>query len=130
MKPRARIAKTAALNRRTLFRYAGAGGVMALLPAGVGRSAPAPAAQAAKTDPFELEEATILDLQKRMVSGEDSARSLAEKYTRPHRRAGQARAGAALRDRDQPGRARRSPRSSTRNARPDGCAGRCTASRS
>jgi amidase len=81
MKPRARIAKTAALNRRTLFRYAGAGGVMALLPAGAGRSAPAPAAQAAKPDPFELEEVTILDLQKRMVSGQDSARSLTEKYT-------------------------------------------------
>ncbi|HYV40385.1 MAG TPA: amidase family protein, partial [Thermoanaerobaculia bacterium] len=81
MKSRARIAKTPALNRRTLFRYAGAGGVMALLPAGAGRSAPAPAAQSAKPDPFELEEATILDLQKRMVSGQESARSLAEKYT-------------------------------------------------
>ncbi len=81
MKPRARIAKTPALDRRTLFRYAGAGGVMALLPAGAGRSAPAPAAQPAKPDPFELEEATILDLQKRMVSGQESARSLAEKYT-------------------------------------------------
>lgn len=81
MKPRAGIAKTAALNRRTLFCYAGAGGVMALLPAGAGRSAPAPAAQAARPDPFELEEATILDLQKRMVSGQESARSLTEKYT-------------------------------------------------
>ncbi len=81
MKPRARIAKTPALDRRTLFRYAGAGGVMALLLAGAGRSAPAPAAQPAAPDPFELEEATILDLQKRMVSGQESARSLAEKYT-------------------------------------------------
>ncbi len=54
---------------------------MALLPAGAGRSAPAPAAQSAKPDPFELEEATILDLQKRMVSGQESAPSLAEKYT-------------------------------------------------
>jgi len=54
---------------------------MALLPAGAGRSASAPAAQSAKPDPFELEEATILDLQKRMVSGQESARSLAEKYT-------------------------------------------------
>ncbi len=81
MKPRARIAKTAALDRRTLFRYAGAGGVMALLPAGAGRSEPVPAAQPAKPDPFELEEVTILDLQKRMVSGQDSARSLTEKYT-------------------------------------------------
>jgi amidase len=80
MRPRARSTKTAALDRRTLFRYAGAGGVMALLPAGVGRSAPVLAVQAAKVEPFELEEATILDLQKRMVSGEESARSLTEKY--------------------------------------------------
>jgi amidase len=81
MRRRARSTKNAGLDRRTLFRYGGAGGVLALLPAGIGRSAPAPAAQAAKTEPFELEEATILDLQKRMVSGEESARSLAEKYT-------------------------------------------------
>ena len=80
MKRRARSTETAALDRRTLFRYAGAGGVMALLPAGVGRSAPAVGAQAAKAEPFELEEATILDLQKRMVSGEESARSLTQKY--------------------------------------------------
>src|SRR5471032_3224234 len=80
MRPRARSTKTTALNRRTLFRYAGAGGLMALLPAGVGRSAPALAAQAAKAEPFELEESTILDLQRRMVSGEESARSLTEKY--------------------------------------------------
>ncbi|HEX2800053.1 MAG TPA: amidase, partial [Thermoanaerobaculia bacterium] len=53
---------------------------MALLPAGVGRSAPALAAQPAKAETFELEEATILDLQKRMVSGEESARSLTQKY--------------------------------------------------
>ncbi|MGZ5427860.1 MAG: amidase, partial [Thermoanaerobaculia bacterium] len=53
---------------------------MALLPAGVGRSAPALAAQAAKAETFELEEATILDLQERMVSGEESARSLTQKY--------------------------------------------------
>jgi amidase len=80
MRRRDRSTKTAALDRRTLFRYAGAGGVMALLPATAGRSTPPPAAEAAKTEPFELEEATILDLQKRMVSGEDSARSLTEKY--------------------------------------------------
>jgi amidase len=80
MRQSARSTKTAALDRRTLFRYAGAGGVMALLPAGVGRSATALAAQAAKAEPFELEEMTILDLQKRMGSGEESARSLTEKY--------------------------------------------------
>jgi amidase len=32
--------------------------------------------------PFELEEATIADLQKRMESGQDSSRSLVEKYLR------------------------------------------------
>ena len=80
MKPRAASTKTEALDRRTLFRYAGAGGVMALLPAGAGRSAAAAEPEAAGPDPFELEEATILDLQKRMVSGEESARSLTEKY--------------------------------------------------
>ncbi len=80
MKPRAASTKTEALDRRTLFRYAGAGGVMALLPAGAGRSAAAAEAKAAGPDPFDLEEATILDLQKRMVSGEESARSLTEKY--------------------------------------------------
>lgn len=80
MKRGDRSTKTTGLDRRTLFRYAGAGGVMALLPAGVGRSAPALAAQPAKAETFELEEATILDLQKRMVSGEESARSLTQKY--------------------------------------------------
>ncbi len=80
MRRRAASTTNGALDRRTLFRYAGAGGVMALLPAGAGRSEPPPAAQAAKAEPFELEEATILDLQKKMVSGEESARSLTEKY--------------------------------------------------
>ena len=80
MRRRSAGTKTGALDRRTLFRFAGAGGVMALLPARVGRSAAAPAAQGEKVEPFELEEATILDLQKRMVSGGESARSLTEKY--------------------------------------------------
>jgi amidase len=80
MRRRAASTETVALDRRTLFRYAGAGGVMALLPVGAGRSAAAPAAQAAKAETFEIEEASILDLQKRMVSGEDSALSLTEKY--------------------------------------------------
>ncbi len=81
MRRRARSTKTEGLDRRTLFRYGGAGGALSLLPPGLGRSAPALAAQMPKPDPFDLEEATILDLQKRMVSGEESARSLAEKYT-------------------------------------------------
>ncbi len=83
MRRRAASTKNGALNRRTLFRYAGAGGVLAMLPAGAGRAAalPAPdAPDAPKADPFDLEEATIMDLQKRMVSGQDSARTLTEKY--------------------------------------------------
>jgi amidase len=35
---------------------------------------------AGKMEPFELEEMTIADLQERMKSGKDSARSLAQKY--------------------------------------------------
>ena len=80
MRRRDRNAKTEGLDRRALFRYAGAGGVMALLPPGVGRSATALAAQAAGAESSELEEATIPELQKRMVSGEESARSLTRKY--------------------------------------------------
>src|SRR3954469_11485177 len=38
------------------------------------------AAQAPPHATFDLEEATIADLQQRMQSGRDSARSLAEKY--------------------------------------------------
>src|SRR5476651_918451 len=37
-----------------------------------------PAAQ--RPSPFDLEEATIADLQQRMAKGQDTARSLAEKY--------------------------------------------------
>ena len=80
MRRRAASTETGVMDRRTLLRYAGAGGVMALLPVGAGRSAAAPAAQAAKAETFELEEVSILDLQKRMVSGEESALSLTEKY--------------------------------------------------
>ena len=39
-----------------------------------------PASTSPAVDRFELDEATIADLQKRMESGPDSARSLAEKY--------------------------------------------------
>ena len=80
MRRRAASTETGVMDRRTLFRYAGASGVMALLPVGAGRSAAAPAAQAAKAETFELEEVSILDLQKRIVSGEESALSLTEKY--------------------------------------------------
>ena len=74
------------IDRRTLFRYGAAGGVAAaaarLLPASSSESP----AQAQKREtpagpsPFELEEATIADLQKRMESGMETARSITTKY--------------------------------------------------
>src|SRR5258706_15162245 len=46
------------------------------LAAGCGsRDTPTPPAH-----PFELEEATIADLQRRMTTGQETARSLAQKY--------------------------------------------------
>ena len=68
-----------AINRRALFRYGVAGGVVVAAEQAIGRAAP-PSALEAKPDTFELEEATVADLQKRMVVGEDTARSLVEKY--------------------------------------------------
>jgi amidase len=69
----------ARVSRRTLIRYGALGGAAAAATGRLGArefAAPAPAAPAA----FELDEATIADLQKRMASGADTARSLAEKY--------------------------------------------------
>ncbi|HET9795848.1 MAG TPA: amidase [Thermoanaerobaculia bacterium] len=64
------------LSRRSLLRYGAAGAAAAALPLPAG-SAPAP-----PTPPpaFPLEEATIADLAAKMTSGEETARSLAEKY--------------------------------------------------
>jgi hypothetical protein len=45
----------------------------------------AAAAQPPARPPFELEEATIADLQQRMQSGRATARSLAEQYLARHR---------------------------------------------
>ena len=74
MKPRAGI------DRRTLFRYGAATGILAATPAG--RSAPAgPHSPDPPSVPaFDLDELTVAELQKRMESGAESARSLAEKY--------------------------------------------------
>ena len=67
------------VNRRALIRYGALGGAAALaVPAAARAAVPAPAPD--PIPPFELEEATIADLQKRMASGQDSARSLCEKY--------------------------------------------------
>src|SRR6478672_1335067 len=80
MKRRAPSTTTGALDRRTLFRYGAAGGVLAVVRPSIGGAAPAFPAEAAKPDPFELEEATISDLQRKMISGQESAKSLTEKY--------------------------------------------------
>jgi amidase len=74
MKPRAGI------DRRTLFRYGAATGILAAMPAG--RSAPASphSPESPSVPSFDLEELTVAELQKRIESGAESARSLAEKY--------------------------------------------------
>ena len=69
------------MNRRTLIRYGGLGGAAAAaVGALTARDALALAPAPAAPPPFELDEATVADLQKRMSSGADSARSIAEKY--------------------------------------------------
>jgi len=68
------------MDRRTLFAYgAAAAAVAAARPALGADRRPAPDAPA-KVEAFELDELTINDLQKKMVSGEETARSLTEKY--------------------------------------------------
>ena len=72
------------LNRRALIRLGALGGTVLARPVLAGPAAPAArrtdVAAAPPVPAFALEEATIRDLQKRMESGEDSARSLTEKY--------------------------------------------------
>lgn len=72
----------ATLSRRALFRYGAAGGAVALAGRTVAGASPSsgPESAAAAIPAFELEEATIADLQKRMQTGQDSSRSLVEKY--------------------------------------------------
>ncbi|MDQ2970412.1 MAG: amidase [Acidobacteriota bacterium] len=72
------------INRRALFRYGAAGGALAAVSGltsvpGV-RATESPSASPGTDSPFELEEATFADLQKKMESGAESARSLAAKY--------------------------------------------------
>lgn len=67
------------LDRRTLFRYGAAGGALAAAGGALGATPVSPPPSAAR-DSFELAEATIADLQMKMVSGEETARSLTEKY--------------------------------------------------
>jgi amidase len=70
------------ISRRSLFRYGAAGGAVALAGRAIAGGTPSlgPEPGAAAVPAFELEEATIADLQKRMQSGQDSSRSLVEKY--------------------------------------------------
>src|SRR5437870_3001852 len=77
-----RISARPTLTRRTLFEYGAAGGAFALAGSALARVIPSasPAAPASRVESFELDEATFADLQKKMVSGEETARSLAEKY--------------------------------------------------
>jgi amidase len=78
------------VNRRALFRYGAAGAAALTLPRSAARAIPPPppsapppgnsSASAATAADFELSELSIADLQKRMASGQDTARSLTEKY--------------------------------------------------
>lgn len=73
-------ADKARLSRRQLLQLSVATGVVV---AGLHASASPPPAVAAAGDagaPFPLEEATLEDLQQRMQRGEETARSLTEKY--------------------------------------------------
>ena len=70
----------ARLSRRSLIRYGALGGAAAAAgPLATRASVPPPPGPA--VPPFELDEITIRDLQKRMATGADSARALVEKYT-------------------------------------------------
>src|SRR5206468_12487719 len=67
---------SSALDRRALLKLGALGSVSAL--ARTTARAQAPAAPAPEA--FELDEATVADLQKRMESGQHSSRTLCEKY--------------------------------------------------
>jgi amidase len=82
MRKRPAAKKPAALDRRTLFAYGAATAAIAAARPVLGsqKGTTPESAPAAHVEPFELDEATISDLQKKMVSGEETARSLTEKY--------------------------------------------------
>ncbi|HEY6931132.1 MAG TPA: amidase [Thermoanaerobaculia bacterium] len=69
------------LDRRRFFTLGGAAGLLAMSRPVFSLPARAlPLAAAGEVPSFELDELTIADLQKRMESGQDSARSITEKY--------------------------------------------------
>ena len=70
------------IDRRTFIRNSAVLGVAAAaaaVPTGAPASMP-PSSDAAAPGPFELDELTVADLQKRMQSGQDTAKSLVQKY--------------------------------------------------
>jgi amidase len=74
------------IDRRSFLKTTAAGSALVTLGSACGPSEP-PAGQTAATPPpsapvgpFELEEATLDDLQKRLASGRETSRSLVEKY--------------------------------------------------
>jgi len=70
--------RSSGLSRRSLFRYGAAGAAAAALPVRASAAPPETASPAAPA--FPLEEATIDGLREKLASGEETARSLAEKY--------------------------------------------------
>jgi amidase len=78
MKARAKN-RSGKIDRRSLFRYGAAGGALALARPLVGAPQPARAASAS-IPAFDLEEATIAELERRMVSGEETSATLVEKF--------------------------------------------------
>jgi len=75
-----RTPKRSQIDRRTLFSYGAAGAAALAGRSALSAAAPAPSVPASAPAAFELDEISIPDLQKRMESGQDTARSLTEKY--------------------------------------------------
>src|SRR5262249_58666250 len=67
------------LDRRSLLRLTAAGGAAALVPR-ASHAEPGPPPPPQSVEAFELDELSVADLQKRMASKQDTARSLCEKY--------------------------------------------------
>jgi amidase len=69
------------IDRRSLLRNGTLAGAAAALASRSGSAQPTAAAPPSTSVPaFELDELTVVDLQKRMTSGADSAKTLCEKY--------------------------------------------------
>lgn len=77
-----RVRTVSTIDRRTFFRYGAAGGAAIAVTGPAASVVSAAVSPPPETPPAasDLEEATIADLQKRMESGRETARSLTEKY--------------------------------------------------